>query len=236
MIIRKNLTPIAFVMLTTIATLLTSVSVAQFSTIVPMLPTKRAMVFTKDGRQVSGKVLTSLIIGSQLKSFSIKDDEGTKHKFKAADVLEVRAQMTGFEKLMAVSEKYDASGGSKRSQVMTIINATKDDIWKKDLVIFYQVEVKPGKFSLMQLLNPGTNTVISVYPIANTQGTDDQFYLAVKGKEITKVVKSGYAKKIYTAVFGDCAAFMEQHPVHKKMKVDSFPDALMAYNKLCAAE
>ena len=234
MIFKKSSSAIKFAMLTVIASLFATVSFAQFSTIVPMLPTKNALVFTKDGKQVSGKVLTSLIIGTQLKSFSIKDESGTKHKFKAADVLEVRAQMTGFEKLVAVSEKYDASGGSKRSQVMTIINATKDDIWKKDLVIFYQVEVKPGKFSLMQLLNPGTNTVISVYPLANTQGTEDQFYLAVKGKEVTKIVKNGYAKKIYTAVFGDCDNFMKQHPVHKKMKVGSFPEALTAYNEMCA--
>lgn len=57
--------------------------IAQLNTIVPTLPTKEALVFTTDGRQVKGKVLTSLIIGGMLKSFSVKDENGTKHEFKA---------------------------------------------------------------------------------------------------------------------------------------------------------
>ncbi len=219
--------------------LMTTLSVgelmAQFNTIVPMLPTKNALVFAKDGRQVEGKVTGSLLIGGQLKSLTIKDEAGEKHKFKAEDVLEVRAQLTGLEKLAAVSEAHSTDGG-KRAQIMSIINATQDDIWKKDLIIYYQVEVKPGKFSLMQLLNPGTNTVISVYPLANTQGTDDQYYLAVKGNEVTKVVKKDYAKETYAALFGDCAEFMRMNPVDKKMKVDEFESSVTEYNKICASK
>lgn len=222
----------AFVLLTLV---FSTELIAQLKTIVPTLPTKEALVYTKDGREVKGKVVSSMIIGGQLKSFAIKDDSGTKHKFKAAEVLEVRAKMTGLEKLAVVSEKHSTNGG-KIAQIRSIVNASNDDIWKKDLTIFYQVEVKPGKFSLMQLLNPGTNTVISVFPLANTQGTDDQYYLAVKGDQVTKVVKKNYAKETYGALFGDCSSFISSNPIHKKLKVAGFPDHVSDYNSGCAAK
>lgn len=215
--------------------LITSAQVmAQLKTVVPTLPTKEALVFTLDGRELTGKVVSSMIIGGQLKSFTIKDASDVKHKFKAAEVLEVRAKMTGLEKLAVVSEKHSTNGG-KIAQIKSIVNASNDDIWKKDLTIFYQVEVKPGKYSLMQLLNPGTNTVISVFPLANTQGTEDQYYLAVKGDQVIKVVKKGYAKETYSALFGDCDSFISANPVHKKLKVDGFPDHVSSYNKTCAS-
>ena len=208
------------------------VGFAQFNTIVPMLPTKKALVFTKDGRQVEGKVVSSMVIGGQLKSFAIKDESGTKHKFKAAEVTEVRAQMTALAKLAAVSEAYDTDGGT-RAQIKAIINASHDDIWKKDLVIYYQVEVKPGKFSLMQLLNPGTNYIISVYPLANTQGTDDQYYLAVKGDQVTNVVKKKYGTEVHTSLFGDCEEFMRINPEDKKRKISEFEASVSEYHELC---
>ena len=209
-------------------------SFAQLNTVVPTLPTKEALVFTMDGRQVKGKVLTSLIIGGMLKSFAIKDENGTKHKFKAEEVSEVRAQLTALAKLAAVSEAHSTNGG-KIAQVKSIVNASQDDIWKKDLVIFYRVETKPGKFSLMQLLNPGTNTVISVYPLANTSG-DDQYYLAIKGDEAIKVVKKKYAKETYGYLFGDCSEFLIQNPIHKKLSLRDFGSHVSKYNSLCVPD
>lgn len=207
--------------------------VAQFNTIVPTVPTKEAIVFTKDGQQVRGKVATSMIMNGVLKSLSIKDESGVKHKFKAADVTEVRAKLTAFAKLVAVSEAHTTNGGTIK-QVKSIINASQDDIWKKDLVIFYQIEVKPGKFGLAQLLNPGTNTVISVYPAPNTKGNGEQYYFAVKGDQVTKVVKGSYAKEVYGLLFGDCEAYISEYPVHKKLDVGDFPRHITEYNQTCA--
>lgn len=224
---------------------------AQLQMPVPSLPTKDALVFTADGKQYNGKVTSSFIMNGQLKSFTIKDAEGNKHSFKAAEVLEVRAQMTGMEKLAVVSEKYGSDrglgitkegstyvvdGATIAANVASIQNAMKDDIWKKDLTIYYQVEMKPGKFSLMQILNPGTNSVISVFPAENNRGTDEQFYYAVKGKQITKVDHKSYAKEVYAQLFGDCEAFMSKFPLDKKTSADDFPVHVMKYNELCTKQ
>lgn len=200
-----------------------------------MLPTKETMVITTDGRVVKGDVTTSFAMNGELKSFTLKDSTGAKIKFKAEEVLEVRAKLTALAKLGAVSMNMDGGSGISGT-VMSVINASKDDIWKKDLIIYYQVETRPGKFALLQLLNPGENTVISVYPAPNTQGTDTetQYYYAVKGKQVTKVVKKDYDKEIYPALFSDCPAYINEYAVQKGRTIDEFPGHVTKYNAACA--
>jgi len=217
----------------TLLLLIGSPLMAQFNTVVPMLPTKNAMVIAKDGRVVEGKVVGSLIMGGALKSLKIKDENGDKHKFKASEVQEVRAQMTGLAKLAAASEAHSTNGG-KIKQIKSIVNASKDDIWKKDLVIFYQVEIKPGKFSLLQLLNPGTNSVISVYPLANPQDSNSWNYLAIKNGEVFKVTKSKYKKKVYPLLFAGCEEYSSKYPTPKKIKMANFATHVTNYNASCS--
>lgn len=205
----------------------------QLNSVVTMLPTKETWVLTTDGQEIMGNVTTSFAMNGELKSFTLKEENGTTHKFKAEDVKEVRAKLTAMAKLSVAGQGGPTAPGVA-GQVMSIINATRDDIWKKDLIIYHQIEVKPGKFSLVQLLNPGVNTVISVYPAPNIQGTEDQYYYAVKGGQVTKVVRKDYAKVTYPALFSDCEAYYREYPMQDHRELSEFATHVTNYNAKCA--
>ena len=193
---------------------------------------KSIMVKLKDGSEVRGnKFVKYTTSNGQLTSFTLKNEDGIKEKFKAKDVEAVKIELDEFsKKMMSLNSP-------------TLYSALKKDyayLDSIDYVIFEQVEVKKGKFKLLQLLNPGLDKYIKVYldPHANKGvvyygiiGGEDRSYIVKKDNETFRVKKGNYKKymeKLYMDNFR-MADLIKSKKIRQKFK--DFPAHIALYNE-----
>lgn len=164
---------------------------------------KSVVVQEKDGTEVEyAKFGSYTLMNGKLGSFTVKKADGSKKKYKTADVNLVKVEPDGFAKVMMKADNPN------------LVAALKKDysaIDKMKYVIFEKVEVKKGKFFLMQLLNPGLDEHIKVYldpnakqtmSLAGIIGGEDKSYFVVKGDRTFLLKKKKYKKEI-EALYGD---------------------------------
>ena len=173
-----------------------------------------ASVVTTSGDEINGDIRLAVIGVRGLKSFTIKEEDGTKHKFKAEDVSHLKVKVDGFAKLEMIGEK-----------ASTLKNLTSDfdEVAQRDYIIYEKVQI-PGKdkYVLAQLLNPGWDNKIKVYhnPLGGEKGTtsiggigisggDEKTYIVLANEDPSFILKKGkYVKKDFTRVFGSCEHMM----------------------------
>lgn len=200
---------------------------------------KEAYVVTNAGDTVRGRVLSAMIMSGQLRSFTIKEADDNKQKFKSTDV-----------KLLAVKP----SKLSNISSAMSVPNLSRamevdfSDIIDREWVYFEQALLpkKKDKYVMMQLLNPGYDSKIKVYldPNANQTmnvsagglnlaGGEDKSYLVVyDGNKSEVYKKSGYKKDALEKLYKNCPVFTENYE-GEKFKWSNFAEHIYVYDQLC---
>lgn len=200
---------------------------------------KEAYVVTNAGDTVRGRVLSAMIMNGQMRSFTIKEDDGNKQKFKSTDV-----------KLLAVAPNKLSNINSAMSvpNLSRAMQVDFSEIIDREWVYFEQALLpkKKDKYVMMQLLNPGYDSKIKVYldPNANKTmtvsagnidlaGGEDRSYLVVyDGNKSEVYKKSSYKKDALEKLYKNCSVFTENYE-GEKFKWRNFAEHVYVYDQLC---
>jgi hypothetical protein len=201
---------------------------------------KECYVTLNDNVEFKCELRSALFSGGTMKSFSIKDEDGVKHKYKAEDVKKLRFKMTDLAKLEAMSE----GSGS----IAELASLDFDEIIDREYIFFEQALLpkKKDKYALLQLLNPGFDERISVYQdpgaketmgvgLGDVQltGGKDKSYLVVKDRQKSIKVKKGSYKKDFSELFNDCTQMLEVFSKGGKIKFSNMASHVLYYNTSC---
>lgn len=200
---------------------------------------KEVYAVTNAGDTVRGKMGAAMIGMGQLRSFTIKKEDGTKVKFKSPDV-----------KVLAVKPSKLANIES----AMSVANVGRageidfDKVVNREWVYFEQALLpkKKDKFVMMQLLNPGFDSKIKVYLDPNAKetkgigvggiqvtGGDAKSYLVVfDGDKSELYKKSRYKKEALGQLYKDCSVFKENYS-GEKFQWKNFAEHVFVYDQLC---
>ena len=154
------------------------------------LPASEKCVITlKSGEVVKGTIKSGMVALGKITSISIKDESGQKRKYKMKEglVQSIKIKLGEFAKAVL---KMQAAGKSLKSMLTT----DYDEINKREWAI-YELALSPkkkDKYELMQLLNPGFDSVFKVYNdpwaketkgIGGLTGGEKKSYLVVKKEQ-----------------------------------------------------
>lgn len=198
-----------------------------------------AVVVKADGTVITGEIKSAILITGVLKSFTLKDNDGNKIKFKADEVKAIKVKPGLLGKLDMISEK--------TSSLKEMLETDFDEIIDREWVYFEQVisPKKKKKPLLLQKLNPGFDKVIKIYndPGAmetgivssgdlNIMGGEDRSYIAVKNNGDTFYLRKISYEKTVKDKFSDCSAFVN-HFEGQKFKFRDIVMHIYTYNILC---
>lgn len=195
-------------------------------------------ILKTDGSRVEGKV-RSYDIGEGIKAITLTDAQGSKLKVPAEEIQEFGVKSTGLVKMELMAESTET--------VRKLTKADFEKIANREYII-YQQALMPGKknkYSLLQLLNPGFDSVIKVFqdPWANETGgltfgaasltgEEDKSYLFVKNNERAFKVKKGTYKKEFAEIYGDCSKITAIYE-GEKLKFRDAAQHVWVYDQVC---
>ncbi|MEP0365898.1 MAG: hypothetical protein ABJN36_10460 [Cyclobacteriaceae bacterium] len=200
---------------------------------------KEVYAVTNAGDTIRGKMGAAMIGNGQLRSFTIKQEDGTKSKFKSPDV-----------KLLAIkpSKLQNLESAMSVPNVMKASEIDFDAVMNREWVFFEQALLpkKKDKYVMMQLLNPGFDSKIKVYldPNANESmgvgiggiqvaGGEDKSYLVVyDGNKSEVYKKKRYKKEALTLLYKDCEVFKENYK-GEKFDWSDFAEHVLVYDQMC---
>ncbi|MEL6592631.1 MAG: hypothetical protein AAFQ68_21210 [Bacteroidota bacterium] len=197
-----------------------------------------ATTVTNDGEEISGDIRSAVFGSRGLKSFTIKDAAGTKHKFKAEDIASLKVKVDGLAKFEMIAEK--------SVSVKKMVEADFDEMADREYIYYEKVQV-PGKdkYVLAQLLNPGWDSKIKVYnnPLGGeTQsvgvagvalvGGEDKTYLVVANGEPSMILKKKHYDKLFPELFASCREIGDNFR-DKEAKFKYFAQHVFAYEVGC---
>ena len=208
-----------------------------FITPFPKLPAGEGVVIElQSGEEISGTIVSGVSIMGRVTSITIKDSDGNKHKFKTKEGLmrKIKIKLGEFSKTML---KMEAASKS----VVGAVTADYDEMDKREWAI-YELALRPkkkDKYDMMQLLNPGFDSVIKIYNdfkeketkgLGHLTGGKKKSYLAViNGGKAIKIEKSKY-KKQFTELYAGCESLMSKNI---KVKWNDFAKHVAQYDKDC---
>ena len=195
-------------------------------------------ILKTDGSRIEGKV-RSYDIGEGIKAITLTDANGSKLKVAASEIREFGVKSTGLVKMELMAESTET--------VRKLSKANFEEIANREYII-YQQALMPGKkdkYALLQLLNPGFDSVIKVFqdPWANETGgltlgaasltgEEDRSYLYVKNNERAFKVKKGSYKKDFADIYGDCSRIVEIYQ-GEKLRFKDAAQHVWVYDQAC---
>lgn len=191
----------------------------------------------KSGDVIHGKFTGGTIINNGLNKITIKLDNGEKAKYTAEEVLLVKIKCSDAAKMFMMS---DATVSVKE-----MTHTDFNEIVNREYLIFEAAMLakKADKFSLLQLLNPGFDSKIKVYPTSEKTmgmsvggigitGGSDRSYQFVKGDQKAFKVSKGDYKKDFESIYGDCPE-MVSRVKGEKIKWEDVAAHVFLYDQLC---
>ena len=196
----------------------------------------------KSGEEVTGKVSMGMVVFGRLLSITIKDTDGNKRKFKTKEGLmkRIKVKLGKYAKALL---KMDAASKS----LVGALTADYAEMDKREWAI-YELALRPkkkDKYDMMQLLNPGFDSVIKIYNdpkaketkgLGGLTGGEKKSYLAVvNGGKSMKIEKGKYKyKKQFTELYNGCESLMSKYKSKNiKVKWDDFAKHVAQYDKDC---
>jgi len=192
---------------------------------------------TVDGEEFKADKLSSFsVTNGRLKSFSFKTEDGVKHKFKADQIVELRARLTKVAKAATISD--NATKGIKSAVTTDYAGIVAENLVRFNSVVYNK---KNEKKALLQLINYGFDQKLKVYPDPNSEsgttsidgmvvsGGQIRTYFVVKGDESFTIDKKSY-KKLYETIFSDCDAMKVDH---KSISIENMSKDILKYNQFC---
>jgi len=193
-----------------------------------------AEVTTLDGKVISGKVKSASFGTNGMMSFTVKDEEGNKTKYKAADVQQLKLKVDGLAKLEITAEQ--------TSNIEKLANSNFKEVIEREFIYWQRVkQVGKDKYLLLQLLNPGFDSKLKVYDLPNSKsgetsiggiavsGDEATAYLVVKNGESLKITKKKYKKQDFALLFSDCQKIIDNNEPNFK----EFATHVYFYDQLC---
>jgi len=194
-----------------------------------------ANLATADGQNINGKVFSYMAGMKGIVSLTLKDTDGNKHKFKAADIQSIRVKMDVLAKLELIAEQ--------TKNIERIINADFNEIVDRKYAYYDQVKVPDkDRYVLTQLLNPGFSQKIKVYDIPGAKtgdtsvngvavsGSKAKAYYVTKDGQTYKISKSKYRKSQFSQLFGSCPDMDRFYPARD---FDRFAEHVLYYELNC---
>ena len=196
-------------------------------------------VNTLDGQEMVGRMGAVSMTNGHIRSFTLKEESGVKHKFKAHQIQQIMVKPSQWDN---VQSAFTAS--SVKELLSNPVNETMQREW----VIFEQA-VLPGKknrFALLQLLNPGMQGDLKVYVDPNAKETNgigisgiqltggkDKSYLVIKGgKKAFLIKKKNYTREAASLLYEGCPWFDQQY-AGQKLKFGDFEEHVFLFDKHC---
>lgn len=197
-------------------------------------PSKDCHMELNDGTKISGEMRMAAINGGFLNSLTLRDANGEKHKYKAADIKWVKVKAGALAKMDMMVES--------SSSIKEIVKTDFNEIVNREYIIYEQALLpkKKDKYRLLQLLNPGFDSRIKVYNDPNAKetsgiigGGEDKSYLVVKDGQKAMLMKKSKYKKEGPLLFGDCEKFMSLS-APEKYKFKNFAGHIYIFDQLCS--
>lgn len=195
-------------------------------------------IIKTDGSRIEGKV-RSYDIGEGIKAITLTETNGSRLKVPALEIRELGVKSTGLVKLELMAESTET--------VRKLSKANFEEIANREYII-YQQALMPGKkdkYALLQLLNPGFDSVIKVFqdPWANETkgltfgatsltGEEDKSYLFVKNNARAFKVKKGGYKNEFESIFGDCPKMIQIYG-GEKLRFKDAAQHVWVYDQAC---
>lgn len=193
-----------------------------------------AEVTTLDGKVISGKVKSASFGTNGMMSFTLKDEDGNKTKYKAANVQQLKLKVDGLAKLEITAEQ--------SSNISKLANSNFKEVVEREFIYWQRVkQVGKDKYLLLQLLNPGFDNKLKVYDLPNAKSGETSIggiaiggdkataYLVVKNGESLKITKKKYKKQDFKLLFSDCPKIIENNEPNFK----EFATHVFFYDQLC---
>jgi hypothetical protein len=208
---------------------------------VESLPSNECFITLMNGEEFKCKVVTGVLVGSSVRSLTVKDENGEKHRLKSDDIEKLRVKMSELARIGSISD------GSESMQELAEMDF--DEYINREWVFYEQALLpkKKNKYALLQLLNPGFDEKIKVYQDPGAQetmgvgvgdlqltGGKDRSYLVVRDGQKSIKVKKGSYEKGFSELFSDCTKMLEVF-THgkKKIKFDDMAAHVLYYNNYC---
>lgn len=181
---------------------------------------KTAYVTLMDGSEFSGQFRGGTMVNGVYKSVTLKEEDGTKHKWKPE---EIESMLIPLSKMAKVDQ---ASKNMSKASKWKDDSSLNEAALKEGYILYEGVTVtkkKKEQTVLLQLLNPAYASKIKVYHNSMSRETAGPSIGGIKlagGDARTYYVKKGDAnaekfgkpkyQENYTTLFGDCEAFVEK--------------------------
>jgi hypothetical protein len=192
----------------------------------------------ESGEEIQGKFAGGMYVNNGFSKISVKLENGEKAKFAPEQVISMQIKTSGLMKLFMVSEA--------SSSIKEMVHSDFNEIVNRNYLIF-ETALTPKKTDtrrLLQLLNPGFDSIIKVFAEPNKQtgginvgglqltGGEDRAYLFVKGGEKAFEVKKGSYSKNFEELYSDCPKMLETFK-DQKIKWDDVALHVYVYDQLC---
>ncbi|MEN0061177.1 MAG: hypothetical protein AAGA48_03450 [Myxococcota bacterium] len=171
-----------------------------------------ATVTLNDGSTVTGKPNAKGKGLGNIKKITIKSPEGGKVKLTAADVKRIELEPGKMAKL--------ATTAAGMGSVSEMVQQDHSEAFKRNVAIYLPARYPNGKLLLAQLLNPGMDAMIEVFPdpkgketggiavggVQATGGVLKTYLVRKKGEMDTVLIKKNKADEAWDLLFSDCSS------------------------------
>jgi hypothetical protein len=199
----------------------------------PMGPTATAVLV--DGTTVTGKPKVIPKGIGNIKKLTLKLEDGGKEKLTPKDVTELRLVPGGLAKGMAAM--------NAMSSISEMAKTNAGEAISREEVLYVTGTLPNGKPALLQLLNPGFEETIHVYPdpagretakvgvggMTVTGGAVKSYLVGRASGGETVLVKRQQYDKLWDELYGDCPAMAKPAEVH----FDTMAADVAAHAKAC---
>lgn len=210
-----------------------NISKAQFVTPINSI-SGPAEVTSLDGTIIKGDVKMASFGNNGITGFYLKDEAGLKHKFKADEVKMLKLKVEGLAKLEII--------GEQSSNLSKLANSNFKEVTEREFIYWKRVKhPEKDKYLLLQLLNPGFDSLLEVYDLPNARtaesfsgdiaisGDMPKAYYVVKNGETLEIKKKKYKKQDFELLFSDCPVIIENN----KPDFKHFAEHVFFYNEYC---
>lgn len=199
-------------------------------------PSKLSYATLEDGREVEGFIKLVNFQNGLIRSLRFELPDGTKEKFMAEQIVNLRVAASELGKLGAIVE---SAGSAKRWS-----GTSTEAILKRDFVYYEQAKLpgKKEKYVLLQLVNPGFDSKIKVFDdpeaeetagigiqgVNMTGGILKSYYVLRNGTAF--LVKKSKYRDLFSDIYGNCPELIAEFP---EIKFQDFAEHVAAHEKLC---
>lgn len=193
-----------------------------------------AQVTLLDGSVVNGKIKMASFGPNGIMSINMLDEAGSKQKYKANQIEEIKLKVDGLAKLEIIAEQ--------SSNISKLAKSNFKEVVDREYIYWKRVKhPKKDKYFLLQLLNPDFDKLMQVYDMPNARsgetssgnigisGNEATAYYVVKNSETLVITKKKYKKQDFELLFSDCPTITENN----KPDFKAFAEHVFFYNEYC---